>query len=97
MTPEDKSRIEEDEIIREKIRRVYSEKPKTLFGRFTGIVNSSLFIWFLSTFVANYLVTKYADEKSKFERREKELATINRLETEIAFRIQKVEHNLEPV
>lgn len=90
ITEEDKKRIKSEEIFRAEIKEsLKKSEDKSIGKRSWKLVNSPFGLWLLSTVVVGLIVYFYNDNKLKAEISANNAATLQRLNTETAHRLQK--------
>ncbi|MCS3799007.1 hypothetical protein [Niastella sp. OAS944] len=91
MTEAEKTKIKEEEIYREEIRKNISKK-----GGFVSFINAPLFLWFLSVVVIGLISFLYNDYVQEQKDNIETIEKINKLDFEIENRISQFWFNLEP-
>ena len=88
----DKEKIRHEEIFRMEIRNILAPKT-TPFDRFIKVINSAIFIWFLSTIIVGLISVIYA----RWEKNNLQEKYIIELETEISMRIFAMSIHLDNI
>jgi hypothetical protein len=92
LADEDKTRIREEEIFRDEVRKDLSRHEKdTLVERTWKVLNSSICIWLLSTVVVGLIVQSYGSFQNKQEARRIE----ERLRLEIESRVRNFNRRID--
>jgi hypothetical protein len=95
LTEEEKKRIREEEIYRQEVRQSLDQiTPKSRPQRLLAFLNTGVGIWLLSSVLIGSITFFYKKADEAYADRARKRATAERLDTEIASRLQDLRKNI---